>query len=73
MGDDLTCTGHCEHTTLMWRDFRRMEKAFWFCFLGILALLGQRVWEAAEMRIREQPVQHGGERLAPDRVEEPTR
>lgn len=66
------CAGHCIHVGFMWRDFKRMEKAFWVLAVAIVGLLIKDVVPAFTSRGRESiAVIHGGERLATDRAPEP--
>lgn len=70
--DGAQCGGHCDHVGFMWRDMKRMEKAFWFLFAAIIALLVKDVLPGMLNKRREYvPMVHDGELLAPDRVAEP--
>jgi hypothetical protein len=67
------CGGHCVHVGFMWRDFKRMEKALWVFFVAVAALLIKDVVPAFVSKGRESTAYiHAGERLATDRVAEPT-
>jgi hypothetical protein len=64
------CGGHCIHVGFMWRDFKRMEKAFWFLFAAVIGLVVADVYPKVTSRGREETAAiHGGERLATDRIE----
>ena len=73
MGDeDHKC--HCPHVAIIVHDFKRIEKVSWMLIAGILAVLGKEAYGVMTSHIRATSAPaYDGERLAPDRVEEPTR
>jgi hypothetical protein len=68
------CGGHCIHVELVWRETKAIKRLVWAVILGVAGLFAKEIVPAATSRGRESvPVMHGGERLAPDRIEEPQR
>lgn len=70
--DGAQCAGHCDHVGFMWRDFKRMEKAFWVLFVGIVGLIIKDVALAERSHPRPAPIpSYPNERLGNDRIPEP--
>lgn len=74
MSDDDEDKCHCRHMDRVLHDFRRIERAAWILFAAIVGILLKEAWSMMTFHVRSDlPAVHSGERLAPDRVDEPTR
>lgn len=63
---------HCPHVVVILHDFKRIEKVAWILIVGILAVLGKEAWATMTSHIRDEaPVGRSGERMFPDRADEP--
>jgi len=65
---------HCSHVVVVVNDLKRMERLAWIVVVALVGVLVHRVTNA--MGAHEggaAPVWRQGERLAPDRIDEPAR
>lgn len=77
--EHLTC--HCGHVTKLDKRVIQVEVQFGLaakfigiCVVAIVGIGAKVAWDVVKMSVRaEAPIQHAGERLAPDRVAEPQR
>lgn len=68
------CSGHCLHVELIWRETRSIKRLAWVVLIAIAGLFVKDLYPVVSNHGRESiPLTHLGERLAPDRIDEPMR
>lgn len=74
MSDDHDHKCHCSHVVVVVNDLKRVERLAWIVIVAIVGVLVHRVTGAmGSHESSSVSVGRPGERLAPDRVDEPGR